>query len=103
MSLAAWARCISRSQHQSPARNPVSNGTAARSGNRLVFSAVDATNRPMVSRSFTRVSSGEVAWAFEFDWTRTGSEGTYRLFMQLGDSGLMSANNWDAGVAVNLV
>ena len=73
-------------------------------GNRLVFLATnDATNRPMVTNTFPRAVSGQLFWDFEFDWSRTGSEGTYRLFMQLGDSSLMDPNSWDACVGINLI
>ncbi|MEX2123341.1 MAG: Ig-like domain-containing protein, partial [Woeseia sp.] len=75
-----------------------------RQGNRLVFIAnADAVNRPMVTRSFQRTTTGELIWDFEFDWTRTGAEGTYRVFMQLGDGALMNPNSQDAGIGVNLV
>jgi PKD repeat protein len=73
-------------------------------GGRLNFTETsDKTNRPMVSHSFAKVSSGKVVWEFDFDWTRIGDEGTYRLFMQLGDGALMTTASQDAGVGVNLI
>jgi hypothetical protein len=63
----------------------------------------DLTNRPLVYRPFARVTSGQLEWEFLFNWTRTAPEGTYRLFMQLGDGSLMNDNSWDAGVGVNLI
>jgi len=67
----------------------------------------DESNRPLVSHSFATVTSGFMSWSFTFDWMRTGGEQTYRLFMQLGDSDLMttpgSGEEPNAGVAANLV
>ena len=62
----------------------------------------DRSNRPMVSGSFARTSSGSLEWNFAFDWTRTGAEGTYRVFMQLGDGRRMRDDTWDDGIGVNL-
>ncbi len=73
-------------------------------GGRLSFTETsDKTNRPMVEHGFAKVSSGKVVWEFDFDWARIGDEGTYRLFMQLGDGALMSTASQDAGVGVNLI
>ncbi|MGR9088778.1 MAG: malectin domain-containing carbohydrate-binding protein, partial [Gammaproteobacteria bacterium] len=73
------------------------------SNGRLFFADTsDAVNRPMASRTFTRATAGLLEWRFTFDWTRTGNEGAYSLFMQLGDGSLMSINDQNAGVAVNL-
>lgn len=74
------------------------------SGNRLCFlDTSDLANRPVVSRTFPQVSSGQVTWTFSFDWQRTIKEVSYRLFMQLGEGALMSADNQEGGVAVDLV
>ena len=74
------------------------------SGNRLCFlDASDLANRPVVSRTFPQVSSGQVAWTFGFDWQRTVKEASYRLFMQLGEGALISPSSQDGGAAVNLV
>ncbi|MBV7327422.1 putative Ig domain-containing protein [Chloroflexi bacterium TSY] len=72
--------------------------------NRLCFvDTSDATRRPIVHHSFTQVSSGALVWSFDFDWTRIGTEGTYALYMQLGDSTQMSNSSIGNGVGVNLV
>jgi hypothetical protein len=57
----------------------------------------------MALHNFSRTSSGRISWDFDFDWARTGNEGVYRLFMQLGDGSLMSNASQDAGVGVNLI
>jgi len=51
----------------------------------------------------TSVTSGKIVWEFDFDWTRTGDEGIYRLFMQLGNGALMTTASQDTGVGVNLI
>jgi len=72
--------------------------------NQLYFAETnDLVNRPMVSHSFTNLSSGTLSWSFDFDWTRNEDESTYRLFMQLGNSASMSSNDQSAGIGVNLV
>ena len=38
-----------------------------------------------------RSDQGELEWNVTFDWQHTGSEGSYRLFMQLGDGTLLPA------------
>jgi hypothetical protein len=74
------------------------------SGNRLCFlDASDLANRPMVSRTFSQVSGGQVTWTFAFDWQRTIKEVSYRLFMQLGENALMNPDSQEGGVAVDLV
>jgi hypothetical protein len=73
-------------------------------GQRLFFDHTpDLANRPLVRRSFSPVSSGSLHWDFDFDWARTGSEGTYAVLMQLGDGAQMSDDSPDHGVGVNLV
>jgi hypothetical protein len=49
------------------------------------------------------VAGGTLVWEFDFDWSRTGSESRYGLHMQLGDGSLMSDDEEDSGVGVNLV
>jgi hypothetical protein len=72
--------------------------------NRLVFlSTVDTTNRPMLRKTFSRTTSGQLIWDFEFDWSRSSKKGSYRLFMQLGDSAVMNPSSADAGVGVNMI
>jgi hypothetical protein len=62
--------------------------------------------RPLVSRAFSPVSSGNLQWSFDFDWARTGADTGYELWMQLGDSALMVDQPSNAthatGVGVNL-
>jgi len=78
--------------------------SAVIAANQLFFAdASDVTNRPLVRRSFAPVSSGTLQWGFDFDWARTGNEGTYRLLMQLGDGGGMSDASQDGGAGINLV
>jgi hypothetical protein len=72
--------------------------------NKLTFlDTSDKRNRPMTSHSFQRATAGTLRWEFKFDWARTGSEGTYYLFMQLGDGALMGDQDQQTGVAVNLL
>jgi len=82
-------------------------GSGAQSGiagNRLCFlDTSDAANLPIVQRSFPQVTSGELVWEFDFDWQRSGNEGRYRLFMQLGDQSLISNSDQDSGIGVNLM
>jgi len=63
----------------------------------------DVQNLPIVTRMFTQVESGNLVWEFDFNWQRSGDEGRYRLFMQLGDNNLMSDANQDVGIGVNLL
>ena len=76
------------------------------STNRLVFVTNDVDNFPIVERSFTAVSSGLLKWTFAFDWARVTAEGSYSLFMQLGNSATFAAPPLDgasvAGAAINL-
>jgi lysophospholipase L1-like esterase len=72
--------------------------------NRLcVVDASDATMRPLVRHDFQSVASGKLTWEFDFDWTRSGNEGNYWLYMQLGEGSQMSDNDPHAGVGVNLM
>jgi hypothetical protein len=63
----------------------------------------DAANHPMVKRGFSPVSAGTLQWDFDFDWARTGNEGTYTVLMQLGDGDLMSDSDLSDGTGVNLI
>jgi hypothetical protein len=73
-------------------------------GDRLVFiNTADVSYRPMVTHTFQRATAGQLVWDFDFDWQRSGPEGTYRLFMQLGDGAQMDAGDWDNGIGVNLM
>ncbi|MFC1923552.1 DUF5060 domain-containing protein, partial [Chloroflexota bacterium] len=72
--------------------------------NRLCFlDTSDIANRPIAQFSFQQVTNGELEWSFDFDWSRIIKEGTYRVFMQLGDSTLMNEDNQNSGVGINLV
>ena len=65
--------------------------------------SADRVARPMVRHAFSGTSAGALEWEFTFDWQRTGPEGIYRVFMQLGDSTLLQDNAVDQGAGVNLV
>jgi hypothetical protein len=81
-----------------------SGATVGIGNNQLAFMTMDDhANRPMVTHSFQKVSSGKLVWEFEFNWVRTGSERDYRVFMQLGDGALMSNVDQGVGVGVNMV
>jgi FlaG/FlaF family flagellin (archaellin) len=70
--------------------------------NRLDFNSADDAYQPLVYHPFSQETTGKIAWTFTFNFERTGSEGTYEVFMQLGQ-GLTNAPAGDtAGVAVNL-
>lgn len=93
--------------------NTVGNGwieveaTGANAGiqaNRLCFlDTSDVINRPIVRRTFTERTGGDILWEFDFNWARTGPEGSYNLFMQLGQANLMTDGGPDSGAGVNLV
>lgn len=77
-------------------------------GNALHFAVSDnAPHSPVVSHTFPALDSSQLpTWSFDFDWTRIGSDAGYTVFMQLGDSNLMSDNGLEmenVGVGVNLV
>jgi hypothetical protein len=74
------------------------------SDERLFFDDTsDVINRPGVKSSFTGASTGTLTWGFDFDWTRTGDESTYRVLMQLGDSTAITDDSQNDGVGVNLI
>ena len=77
---------------------------AAISNGQLVFvDTSDVVRRPMVVHAFSDTASGLVVWEFQLNWSRTGNESAYFVYMQLGDGSRMNADSIDAGVAVNLV
>ena len=61
-------------------------------------------NSPRVSHTFTQVSTGFLKWTYVFNWDNSGGEGTYEMWMQLGNSATMvdPATSDNTGVAVNL-
>jgi VCBS repeat-containing protein len=73
-------------------------------GTRLSFADTsDAVMRPLVTHGFNAVTSGYLDWELELDWTKTGSDDTYAVHMQLGDGAKMTAGSATAGVGINLV
>jgi hypothetical protein len=78
--------------------------TVSIGNNQLFFdNTSDAVNRPLVRHGFSPVSTGTVRWDLDFNWTRTGNEGTYRFLMQLGNSTAMNDNSQNGGAGVNLI
>jgi hypothetical protein len=78
--------------------------TVSIADNRLYFEDTsDVDLRPLVAKGFAPVTSGTLQWDFDFDWTRSGNEGTYLFLMQLGDHAVMSNGARDGGVGVNLI
>jgi hypothetical protein len=96
-----------------PDSNSIGNGwtevesTGAQVGiqnNQLCFlDTSDVENRPIAQAEFQPISNGELLWNFRFDWTRVAYEGTYRVFMQLGDQTQITNDDQNSGVAVNLI
>ena len=71
---------------------------------KLVFDAMDDSYRPLIRHSFANQQSGSFTWSYHFNFKRTGAEGIYSFWMQLGNSSLMSDNSPEEnGVAVNLI
>ena len=78
--------------------------TVSVAGNQLSFDDTSGViNRPLVSRSFSPVSTGTLQWDFDFDWARTAVDPGYELWTQLGDGAVMSDNSQDVGAGVNLI
>ncbi len=69
-------------------------------GNQAYFTSSDAANSPLMKALFAEQNTGVVHWSFDMDWSRTGGEGTYEVFMQLGH-GLIDTDP-ETGVAVDL-
>jgi len=72
--------------------------------NELDFAADDNDYQPIVSNTFTKQTSGKITWSFIQEFERTGAEGAYEVWLQLGDSATMvsPATSITTGVAVNL-
>jgi hypothetical protein len=82
-----------------------SGATVSIGSNQLFFDATSNTNRrPVVSHTFTPVSTGTLFWEFDFDWTKIGADTDYELWMQLGDGTQMldTLVNPNTGVGVDL-
>ena len=80
------------------------SGNAKISSNRLVFDTLDDLNVPVVVHTFSPQTSGLLNWTFIFNFERTGAEGTYEFWMQLGNNAtfVSPATSDNTGVAVNL-
>lgn len=73
-------------------------------GGRMCFSeASDKVNRPYVRHKFSRVSSGTVLLTLTMDWTRTGTDNDYAVYIQLGDSAQLKPDDHAAGMGPSLV
>ena len=100
----AFDRANSASVGNGWVETEATGAAAGISGGQLVFSDTsDVVRRPMVVHALPQTTSGLVVWQFQLNWSRTGNESAYFLYMQLGDGSQMSADSVDAGVAVNLV
>ncbi|MGQ0550853.1 MAG: hypothetical protein ACT4PY_14420 [Armatimonadota bacterium] len=86
-----------------------STGDIDIASNALFFNVTgNLNNRPLADHTFPAVTD-RLVWRFGFNWTRTGSEITYRLHMQLGQNANMAnppseTNFWsNAGVGPSLL
>ncbi|MBW2995057.1 hypothetical protein KY312_01790, partial [Candidatus Woesearchaeota archaeon] len=70
--------------------------------NRLDFTSNDKENIPLISKTFTKQTSGNITWAYIFNFDRREYEKTYQVLMQLGDSAVMLDPPSNNGIAVNL-
>ena len=79
-------------------------GDATINTNRLQLNSNNDANSPRISHTFTQVSTGFLKWTYVFNWDNSGGEGTYEIWMQLGNSATMvdPATSDNTGVAVNL-
>jgi len=71
--------------------------------NACLFTSADNTLEPILHQAFTAQTTGVITWSFDMSWTRVGEEGTYRLYMQMGDSASIVDSNADTGIGVNLI
>jgi hypothetical protein len=84
-------------------KTETTGNTAEILNNRVYFTSADGPNVPLVKNLFdTEVTTGKLTWTFNFDWSRTGTEGTYEVRMQLGQRGLQD-NDAATGVSVDLI
>jgi hypothetical protein len=73
-------------------------------GTRLSFADTsDVVMRPIATHSVPEVATGFLEWEFELDWTKTGTDDAYAVYMQLGNGAQMTSSSPTAGVGVNLV
>ncbi|MGH2405216.1 MAG: hypothetical protein ACRDGN_12250 [bacterium] len=86
-----------------------STGDIDIASNALFFNdPANLNNRPVADHTFPVITE-RLVWRFGFNWDRTGSETTYRLHMQLGNSANMAnppseTNFWsNAGVGPSLL
>src|SRR3990172_3048209 len=91
--------------------NEIDGSATAEAGvyaGRMNFTYSDDLFQPTVSHTFGKQSKGIIQWNFTFAFDRTiGDEADYRVYLQLGDSGLMTPvpsteTNIRTGVGVNL-
>src|SRR3990172_8273880 len=91
--------------------NEIDGSASAEAGvyaGRMNFTYADDLFQPTVSHTFAKQSKGIIQWNFTFAFDRTiGDEADYRVYLQLGDSGLMTPvpsteTNIRTGVGVNL-
>lgn len=65
-----------------------SSSTAEIASSMLRFTPRDDVKRPIVYRTMAALA-GRFRWKFLIDWTRSGVENSYWIYMQLGDSSSM--------------
>ncbi|MCW3997077.1 MAG: hypothetical protein NWF10_00720 [Candidatus Bathyarchaeota archaeon] len=70
--------------------------------NSLHFETLDDNHQPLVYHSFSAVAAGKINWTFDLDFERTGSEGTYEIFMLLGEDLTSAPPGETQDVAVNI-
>jgi flagellin-like protein len=80
----------------------LANAEAKILGNRLVFDSIDDTNQPLVYHAFTPQTTGTISWTFTFNFDRTGSEGNYEFYMELGNGLTGNPTSDTANVAIRL-
>ncbi len=78
-------------------------GTVSISNAKMLFSPADEVNLPLTSNRFSKQTNGFLNLHFYFDFTRSGSDNDYEVYIQLGEADLMNDNSpLEDGVAVNL-
>ena len=82
----------------------VGTADATINSNRLQLNGDNESQSPRILHTFTDVSTGWLKWSYVFNWENTGGEGTYELWMQLGNNATWvdPATSDNTGVAVNL-